>query len=394
MSNPTFVPQNDSNFTAIRYYTAQDPYYYITDNRPMQDIETNLKSIRSGGGDAGRRAVLISQLNASVGPLNRYLPITATRAFTGLQIVQASGTTARVMPGATFERLLIDSSFSTQTIIKQASTVVPVDFTINAPSVAGTSIVYTIEGVYTDITSATMPTSSIPYVDSTNPYLESTLLNGELKLTLNAGTASTTGTQVPPTTTSGKFPLYNITIAQGASTYTVSLHANAPTTEGLRRTVIPVPLTSGGATQAVTNNIFSTTYVTGSVTGAILPLNLAESALSPYAPIKVKITFAPTVTGNAAAFRLRYKGLATGDLTTSSFTTGTIDPVTVTSVANGVQSYTTSLATIPTTEFAGFVSGNWVVNKEYLNIILERVGGNAADTNTGSINVLSVSLTQ
>ena len=65
MTTPAFVAQDQSSLTEVRYYTPFDPYYYTVDNRPLQDISSNIVTISSGGGDSARRAVLLSELAMS-----------------------------------------------------------------------------------------------------------------------------------------------------------------------------------------------------------------------------------------------------------------------------------------------------------------------------------------
>lgn len=392
MATQDFVPQDSTTFTPIRYYTSLDPYYYVVDNRPLQDIETNLHSVGQGGGDAARRAAVLGALSTSPLLARTFTTSTALTGFSGLVPTQISSSVLQIGPGAIFDTRAISLTIP-QVVVKTALLTQSPTFNITSPISVGTSIVYTVEGTFVELTNASMASSHLPYVDAANTYLPSTLMGGELQLSLNAGLPATTGSQVPPVTTVGKIPLYNITIAQGASTFSISLHQNAPYYRGINREARPYTY-SGGATAAVTNGINMFTCVAGSVTGVILPLTLAETSINPYNPIKVKITFNPTATGGNAVFRLRYKGFATGELTSVTGTTSGLDIIPVNVVANGVQSFTTTLAAVANTEFAGFVSGVWTINKEYLNITLERVGGNASDTNTGSINIMSVTFTQ
>lgn len=397
MSSPNFVPQDDTNFTAIRYYTAADPYYYVIDNRPLQDIETNLKASRTGGADAARRAVLNTSLNLSSIQSDLYTaPASsgAARVMTGLIVSSPSTGTIRIGPGAVFEQRSINDALTTNLVTKQAQITINTDFNIVGPVGAGTSIVYTIEGKYNDLTATDLATTTLPYMDATNAYLPSTLLNGELTLGIVVGTAATTGTQVPAATTSGKYPLYNITLTFGSSVPTVTLHANAPYMKGLSQHTLPVALTSGGAVIGVTNETPSVTFAEGSTTGVILPITGVTGVLNPFKPVKVKLTFASTTSSGSVALRLRYKGFAVGDLLTAALTTTALEPVAITGSANAIQSYTTLTAVVPNTEFAGFVNGVWVNNKEKLEIILERVSADVTDTSTGNLVVINTFLTQ
>jgi hypothetical protein len=135
-------------------------------------------------------------------------------------------------------------------------------------------------------------------------------------------------------------------------------------------------------------------FADAATSGVILPFSLSQYRLNPYKPIKLKIAYSSTAANGDVALRVRYKGFATSDLTTASTVTGATDTVPAGSVANGVRSFTTSLAVVPNSEFAGFVGGKWVINKDHLNIILERVGTDSVDTNTGSFRLISVALVQ
>lgn len=386
MSTPDFLAQDDNTLTPIRFYTEFDPYYYTVDNRPLYDIEANIKAAREGGGDAARRAAIIGALNVAAVNAHLFTTPSNSRGISGLGVVQLNANTARILPGALYDSRAISQS-NTEVVVKQALLTKNVDLTINAPINAGTSIVYTVEAEFVELDGVTMSTSDLPYVDAGNTYLPSTLINGELKLTLAAGTAATTGTEQPPVSTAGKIPLYNITIAQGATTFTVSRHDNAPYQKGLANRTRPV----GAGT--VANGVEHFALPDGSTTALSLPFSLNQAEVNPYAPIKVQFTFYPTVTGGNAVIRLRYKGLAAGELITAATTTTGLQVVPVTALANGVQTVTTTV-TIPTKEFAGFVGGRWAINKEFLNIALERAGAEASDTATGELRVISVTLLQ
>lgn len=386
MATPDFLAQDDATQVAIRYYTALDPYYYSVDNRPLQDIETIIKDARQGGGDSARRAAIIGALNTAAIASHLFVTPSQLKGMSGLGVVQVSDNVARILPGAVYDTRTVSQTIA-DVVVKQALLTKNEDFTINAPVNAGTSIVYTVEGEFVELTAATMATSELPYVDAANVYLPSTLMNGELKLYLVAGAAAATGSEVPAATTAGRIPLYNITIAQGATTFSVTRHANAPYQKGLSARVRPV----GAGT--VANNMEYFALPDTSTTQLTLPMTLAQENVNPFAPIKAQVTFYPTITGGNAAIRLRYKGFTSGELVTAATATTAIQAVPVSAVANGVQTLTTTV-TIPNTEFAGFVNGRWTINKEYLNIVLERVGGDAADTATGELRVIGVTLLQ
>jgi hypothetical protein len=397
MATPDFLPQNDSNFTAIRYYTASDPYFYTIDNRPLQDIETNLKADRTGGSDAARRAALLGALNLAALASDTYgIPTSissAVRSMAGLGISTPSTNVIRVAPGVVYEARAVSTSI-TDVIMKQALITKTTDFTFTPPVTAGTSIVYTIEGTFNELTTSNISTSTLPNLDSANLYLPSTLTHGELVLSTVAGTAATTGTEVPASTTSGKFPLFNITYIQGTTNPVVALHASAPYLKGIYQHVTPIALTSGGATIGVTNEIPSATFADAATSGVILQLAGSALTTNPFKAIRVKMTFASTASSGNFVVRLRHKGFAVGDLTSATTITTSNETITVTGAANAIQTNITATAIVPNTQFAGFVGGVWTLNKEKLNVILERIGADASDTNTGSLVLINTFLVQ
>jgi len=388
-----FVAQSDSNFTAIRFYTQFDPYFYTVDNRPLQDIETNLKDIRSGGGDAARRGVLVSSLAQSM--LQKYLIKPGTTRFvTGLEVSSPSVNSIRVSQGSVYENKLV-SSGSTTSVIKQAIKLVDSDFSFTPPASAGFSQVFTIEGKFQELTSVVMAASTLPYLDETNQYLPSTLMPGELLLQANvSSTPALTGTEVAPATTSGWFPLYNVTFTQGVANPVISAHASAPDMGGIKKSVSITPHGTLGATQVTLEDSSAFTFADSISSNVMFSVAVGSEPLNPYLPVKLKLTVAPTVTNGNWALRLKYIGLAEDDLITTARTSSDIEAAAVTAAANAVQSIVTTTAVIPNTEFAGFVNGNWIINKERLIAVLERVGADGADTNAGTMNLFEVELFQ
>ncbi len=389
MSTPDFLPQDDTNYSTVRFYTALDPYFFTIDNRPLQDLEANIKAARSGGGDAARRAAALLGLNLSMVSAE-LIGNNKTTALTGLQVLKTGNNSVRVSPGAYYDTRAVTTSIS-DLVVKQALLSHNADFNIPSPVTAGTSIIYTIEGEFSELSTINMATSSLPYVDATNDYLPSTLIHGELRLTLNSGVAAVSPTV--PTTTVGKFPIYNIRIAQGATTYTIELHANAPSFKTLSMNIGMTPLATGGITRTVTNEMNYNTFVEGSTTGGFSTIILNDNNINAFTTVKIKMSYVGTVTGGNAAFRIRYKAFSSGELASVVGTSTTIEAVPVTAAAGGIQSYTL-VGRIPSTEFSGFVSNKWALNKEILNIVIERVGANGLDTNTGDIQVLSFNLIQ
>jgi hypothetical protein len=387
MATPDFLAQDDTTFTSIRYFTEADPYYYVIDNRPLQDIETNLKDARKGGGDAARRAAVLNSLGMNVlsGAL---LPGAVNQSFiTGLPVIKISDTVARIYPGAYYEARAI-SAGNADVVMKQALSVSNNDFTLTSPVSGGTSIIYTVEGEFVELSSGAMLTSKLPYLDNINNYLPSTLINGELKLTLLSGVAANTGSEVPAATTNGKFPIYNITLVQGTAGYTVKMHTNAPKSRRLNTASALIPTTG---TAAIANDMSVVNLANAATQGIQIPLSIKDNNLNPYLPLKIKVLFTSSVGSGDVVFRTRYKGFSDGDLTTTVLITGANSAVTV-GAANTIK--VAEIETVPNTEFATFNAGVWSISKEYLNMVFERVGADAGDTNTGVVSIVRVDLTQ
>lgn len=396
MATPDFVAQNDSNFTPIRFYTAQDPYFYTVDNRPLQDIESNLKANRSGGSDAGRRAALLGSLNLAAVLADLYaIPSesAAVRGMSGLEVTVPSTNLVRVSAGAVYEKRAVSTSIS-DVVMKMALCTKSTDFNLTAPVTVGTSVIYTVEGAFVELVDANLSSTQLPNLDSTNTFLASTLTHGELRLTLNAGIAATTGTQVAPATSPGKFPIYNIVLTQGTTAPHIEAHANAPYIKGLYQGSTPVALTTGGATLGVTSEMPSATFADAAITGVMLPITSSIKNLNPFLPIKVKLTFVSTAATGNFVTRLRYASFKTSDVIAVASATTNNDVVAVTGAANALQTFTTINAVVPNSAFAGLNGTSWTVLDDKINVVFERVGNHASDTNTGSMVLLQAILFQ
>lgn len=395
MATPDFVAQNDSNFVPIRYYTSTDPYFYTVDNRPLQDIESNLKASRSGGADAARRAAFLNSMNIATVISDLYsVPSysTAPRVMTGLAVTVPSTNTVTIGPGAVYESRQISTSI-TDTTVKMAIMTKASTFSLTAPVSAGTSIVYTIEGTFVELTGSNMSSSLLPNIDATNAYLPSTLTHGELQLSLNSGTAAATASAVAPATTNGKFPLYNVTLTQGVTNPIVTTHPNSPFQKGLNEIIDPVALASGSAGVGVVSEMYAVSFADAATSGVSLPFS-GSTRLNPFKPIKVKITFTSTVASGNVVFRLRYASFGPGDVLTNAVDPGTIEVVACPGTANSVSTVTFATVNVPNTSFAALSSGAWTVVKDRISMVLERLGAHASDTNTGTANILQITLIQ
>ena len=390
----TFVPQDGTNFTAIRYYTQFDPYFYSVDNRPLQDIETNLSNMRTLGGDSSRRAVMINAIASAISYARVFPDVKNGRVADGLKITSPSTNTLRIAQGSTYEYKATSDTITTN-VVKQAIFFGTQDFTFTPPATAGQSLVYTIEGTYTEFTAATMPTSGVPYVDSSNTYLPSTLLNAELKLSLNStGVPATTGTEQPPTTTAGTFPIYNVTFINGTALPVIKVHANGPTFRGLSLVPDVEPHTTNGATSSILQDAVAFTFADAVTNSIVIPLTLDSSTVNPYKPITLKLTWSPSVTAGNFSMQLAYKASTSNDLITTARVSTSIEVVPVTAVGDAIQSNTLVTAIIPNTEFAGFSSGTWGLIKDRMTIVLSRLGADVNDTNTGTLRLFEVKVLQ
>jgi hypothetical protein len=389
MSTPDFVPQNSSSLTAVRYYTQYDPYFYTVDNRPLQDLASNITTISQGGGDSGRRGVLLTELALSSVFQELFATSNANGLMSGLAVTYPGSNTIQINPGSLYQVLTVSATNSTA-IIKQALLLAPQSFSIVQPSVAGQSINYVIEAQYQDLSSTNMATSPLPYLDSTNAFLPCVLMNGQLALQLKTGTAAATGSQTSPAVDAGWVPLYTITSTYGVSNPTIFATSSSPTIKGLNMQVSPIALPTGGTTTTTVAQVSTPTFQKSSTEGVVLPISFRNVTSSdkampnPYLPIKFKLVFSSDTANGVCAFQLQYLALSSGGSTTSSYVTTSIESISMPSSANTISTYQTATCVVPSTAFSGLVSNAWALNTQKLFVILQRVPGNAADTNTGN----------
>ncbi|GAB7453276.1 hypothetical protein OUHCRE13_29020 [Enterobacter roggenkampii] len=143
-------------------------------------------------------------------------------------------------------------------------------FTLTAPSTSGYSINYLIQATYADVDGGS---TVLPYYNAANPSVawsgpnnsgtsQYTVRQGVCTVSLKAGVAATTGTQVTPSPDSGCIGLYVITVAQGATTVTagnIATYANAPflpqggIVDGIQRSTMTYAADTGVANAYVVN---------------------------------------------------------------------------------------------------------------------------------------------
>lgn len=388
MSTPGFVPQNSSSLSTVRYYTQFDPYHYAVDNRPLQDLASNISTISSGGGDSARRAVLINELAQASIFQELFSNANNSMVVSGLSVSYPSLNVLQINPGAVYQAQATNDSIA-QTIFKQALLYAPVTFNLVSPSSAGNSIAYVIEAQFSDLSSANMATSAFPasFLDSTNTFLPCLLLNKELKLRLKAGTQAPTGTQTEPTIDPGWFALYTVVVTYGVSNPTVYANANAPFIKGINHSVNSQALLSNSATQIAVAGIPTWSFADGSTQGVAVPVPLRSNNTNPYVPIKLRLALSGDTAGGNFAIQLSYLAVGVGSSTTTSLTVTNVETIAMNVASNAMQTYATATAIIPSTAFAGFVNNAWAINREKLFVTLNRLGSNASDTNTGNLRI-------
>ena len=377
MSTPAFVAQGQNTLSEIRFYTAFDPYFYTVDNRPLQDIQTNLVKLGSQGADSARRAALLNQLGTS-SAYSTLFPLGGSylAGATGLQ-VSLSGTSLTIGSGAIYFKDVINTSISAQ-VVKQAILTTPQTFTLTAPS-AGQVKNVLIQAELRSLTQANMASSTLPFLDATNPLLECLLLNHELVISVKQGASAALGSQVTPTVDPGNIELFVLTYNSTVASSTVSRHTSGPYFKGSDKYI---PLVSGN------------TLAPDTVDTITLPVSLRDLNLNPFRPIGVKIRYSSTAGGGVAVFKVEYRSIALGGVVNSGLTLAGTQSVAQPSTANTLGVYDLASSTIPNTAFAGWSGSNWAITADSLNIAISRVGNDALDTNTGNVSLYEVHVYQ
>lgn len=123
-----------------------------------------------------------------------------------------------------------DLGTDANTIVKQGLLKAAQTLTLTAPTTSGYSQVYLVEAAYQDVDGGA---TVLPYFNSSNPIApysgpdnagtsNYTVRQGVCTITLNAGAAAPTGSQVTPSTDAGYVPLYTITLANGQTAITTA----------------------------------------------------------------------------------------------------------------------------------------------------------------------------
>jgi hypothetical protein len=392
MTTPSFLPQDGSTLTTVRYYQASDPYYYSVDNRPLTDLAANTLALGSGSGDSSRRAVLLETLahNQSWNELFKAVTLTQNMA-SGLAVSQVSAGVVSIGQGAVYELEPVNASLSTP-LIKQALLLTPFDLNVPVPTISGQSINYLVQYQINDLSQTWMSSSALPYVDPTNAFLPCLLMNKELTVSVVAGTPAATGSQSTPSTTTGQSPLYVITTTYGVANPTVTLASGSPVFRGGDTVVTPVVPGSGGPATATVAGLPTLQFQKSGTETVAIPVDLNK--LDPYSPLTFKLFFSSDTAGGSFGIQASYGFITIGGSTTAGLTGTAVETMALGVSANSINTYQTAAAVVPNTVFSGFNSGVWSVNSGFLALTLQRVSGAANDTNSGNLYLHKVLLSQ
>jgi hypothetical protein len=167
--------------------------------------------------------------------------------FSGLGCVPTTpaGMTVNVNPGRAYSYQATDSgaysslAADAHLIVKQGILLDAVNFACPAPTTAGFSISYLIEGAFQEVDAGSVV---LPYYNASNPAQaysgpngtgtsNTTYRDNTVQLQLKAGAGATTGSQVVPTPDAGFNGLWVVTVPYGATTITsamISQYTGAP----------------------------------------------------------------------------------------------------------------------------------------------------------------------
>lgn len=182
---------------------------------------------------------------------------------------------------------------TTHSILKQGYVLDAQQFTLTAPSTSGYSINYLIQVTYSDVDGGS---TVLPYYNASNPSVawsgpnnsgtaQYTVRQGICTVSLKAGVAATTGTQITPSPDAGCTGLYVITVAQGATSVTagnINTYANAPF----------LPL--GGIVDGIQRNTMRYAADTGVANAYVVNINPGILTLSDGMEVNFKATNANT----------------------------------------------------------------------------------------------------
>lgn len=384
MTTPTFI-SGALGFGNIRYYTQFDPYFFSTDNRPLTDIATNV-SIVANAADAGRRSSLIDGIGTATDSLIRF---GAVRYIQGLALSNPSSNVLRVGPGIDYEPIAVSASDS-RTVMKRGIYPFTADFPVPAPG-AGNSVIYLVQGRYVDFGSTSpLTTSNYPNWDATNAYLPTSLVNGELQISVLTGVTAVSGTEVAPAPSAGWFPIYNVTVVGTGTTFTVLYNVSAPVVPAMTFRITNFSNIGSATTVAVADTPASS-LAHSATNGVIFSVALNVANLNPYKPIKFSLGYSPATAANVVALRVKYQAIGVADaVNPASYTTNTQDNLTITGAVDSYNLFTTINGTIA----ASVIQAAIAAGKTRFTVAIERLGSDGADTNTGVFRLIDVSAIQ
>lgn len=378
MSTPAFSSQT-SDLTAVRFFTQWDPYHYSVDNRPLTDLDANIKSV-AGGNDGTRRIAAISFL---VQGLLARVNSPADTLVSGLVGYDSGSNTFTVGKGVILSSQDLDTA-SEDTYSKIAVSFADEVFSVPAPVTIGRSQNYLIQATYGDIDGS----AGIPLADaSQNSFLEAAQF-GYIKFSVKAGVPAISGTQVTPAPDSGSFPLYVVTATNGSPNVLYSYHAGGPARELKHLTLTCADIFPSTSGPAISTNTFPRTY------------NLPDAASSTVSAIVNVKDILPTDTNSRLKVSVKYTSdSASGNFAVQigykTFSTGSSFNATSPTIPGGVEvAPTTTVGNVSTLTSVGYIPCSALVGKELLSLHIDRLGTHASDTCTGLLKIVSVTIEQ
>jgi hypothetical protein len=167
--------------------------------------------------------------------------------FSGLGCVPTApaGMTVNVNPGRAYSMQSVDAgsygslAADAHQIVKQGILLDAVNFSCPAPTTAGYSVNYLVQGAFQEVDTGSVV---LPYYNASNPASayngpngtatsQATARDNTVQLSLKAGVAATTGAQITPTPDAGFTGLWVISVPYGATTITsgnISQYSGAP----------------------------------------------------------------------------------------------------------------------------------------------------------------------
>jgi hypothetical protein len=184
---------------------------------------------------------------------------------------------------------------TTDQIVKQGIIQGVTNFACPAPGTSGFSVAYLVQATYQDVDGGS---TVLPYYNASNPAVayngpnntgvsQNTVRKGVCVLTLKAGTAATTGTQVIPAADVGAIPLWAVTVSNGQTTITSgSILQLTGSFVGTKLPNVVAAIQSGASTYAVdisgsgsTITVNLTPLLTAYAAGQVFRVKIANNNL-------------------------------------------------------------------------------------------------------------------